>query len=223
MKILLFILGVCCSVGYIRADGPGFTRVEFTIDLKKGKAVKGIADVYDFEQYKDSLNNSEFMMRVMTWQSGEDRPDSLLFYTHTFYYTYARQEGTDVTNYTSCQLVGEKGVPFSAIKKIRIDKYTPMACGGIVNTMKMADTTWANKKPLRVLTLNGYLCGFEVFIHETNPKVDAIIAELEARQSAFGENLETVDEEEYQVDNEFFDILHKLQGEKVVVLESCTC
>lgn len=230
MKILLFLFGLFLPTATLLADGPPTYRLSITVELVNGSARKGYYIQQDLRYEADSLTIEQYFEKVLSWEyRGSDGDDSVIFYKDILEYSYVWPgAGGDTVN--TFQLVNEVKIPYRSIKHIRVNSCVESGYGSIMNELKLSDTKWLKKPPAKHVNLNGYLCGFLVIVHQSDKEVEAILKELEALEKKY---LEDIDPEKegnngdkpmgYDIDNEFFEILYKLKGHKVVVIESCTC
>ena len=100
---------------------------------------------------------------------------------------------------------------------------------GIANELKLSDTTWMKRKPIKKVSFGGYLHSYQIFIHENSPQINAIIKQLEIKQKEI-DSTELQDENgdrDYRkgdkIDEELWKIIQKLNKLKVVIIAESSC
>ena len=104
----------------------------------------------------------------------------------------------------------------------------------ISSELQLSDFSWMRQESIESMGFDVCLCGHHLFIHAGSEKVESVIKELELKQeetdklwelyweSSEGTDKKIVWELLLEKDDEFWEILKKLKGEKVVVISACT-
>ncbi len=117
-----------------------------------------------------------------------------------------------------------------AIEIINKEKY--FYGTAIISNVHISDTTWLKESPKKEILIEGFICGYEIFIHKSSLEADSIINKMiEIRSRYLSEFEELTDENKNggyvgdDMDAELRIEINKLikLSLKIVVIESCMC
>lgn len=60
---------------------------------------------------------------------------------------------------------------------------------GISKVHNWEDRLWMNKNPIINISAGGYLCGHQIFIHETSPEIELLKKEIETLSVSFEQEI----------------------------------
>lgn len=228
-KTLIIIIAVIFSTS-LRAEYNGY-HIALSIENLKGQITKGYVYVASAYLNMDSLNNSEYLKRALdqSWKDWDKR-DSLTYFKERIKYEYTAVWDSSGPKKSIYYLTGKTVLSFKSIKSIKIEEMIHFGyTKGIANELKLSDTTWMKREPVRKVSFGGYLHSYQIFIHENSPQINAIIKQLEIKQKEF-DNTELDDENgdtDYKkgdkIDEEFWKIIQKLNKLKVVIIAESSC
>lgn len=227
MKKVLFMLFTILIMSSAKADYNGY-HISFTIEKSGGKLSKGFVYVASVYLNQDSLKSTNYLKKALdqSFKEGGER-DSLTYFAHRLKYEY-RSVGSPEDSKTSTYTLKDKAVvAFDEIVSIKIDQMIQYGyLVGISSDLKLSDTTWTKKDPVKNVSYSGYLCYHQLLVHVNSDKIEAILKRLEAKQKEIDE-LDFNTDDGYKIgdkiDEELWEIVSELVGEKVVVISECTC
>jgi len=214
--------------------------ISFKITTQKHQEV--IGHFYMAEHYfsPDSSTNQHAVLRILDahWDGIND---TLQFFNHRISYTYPSSDSID--SYLVYGLLDSASLLLSAVKSIEIlDMVDASYLVWLSGPRTIADTIWTQKPAEMRLNPIGYLCSYDIFIHEVTPTTYKIAAELAAMEVVYAEKeislrdeIENSDGEVHreaeeqlmmlieQLDEEIGKILEEYSGEKVVIVSFCSC
>ncbi|MGB0175936.1 MAG: hypothetical protein ACPF9D_02140 [Owenweeksia sp.] len=234
-KVLLAVLilsGFCARAEY---NGCFF---KLSVEKMDGTSFIGHLYMTDAIIKTDSLNNNDYLV----WNSGRGEfmpEDSIRFYKKRLSYIISLENQQD-TIYT---LLEPMALSKKEIRNIRVlDKIEQSYLYGLEILHESDDYAWLSKKPQTVLKTGGYLCDWEIFIHEESPQTNEVQgklrkyeAEAEAKLKKLSIELnssdgpyhrelqENINSLEERLDTDIPEILKGFKGEKVVILAFCSC
>jgi len=248
MKNILIFLVVFAFSSSLKADGASYYTVGFTIETTKGQIIKGYSwDVCDsylsedstfmpvyLKRLKDTATKSEYLKRVLTYKEWNEKEVDTLFYAkHRIGYEYSIEDDSAYKD-TIYTLIGDTSILLSSIKNIKIDtlifSHSSSYTSGVWGNLNLSDTTWMKKEPKRKIDAQIDLCYFRIFVHEESQYVNNVIKQIEANQKEYSdieENQMIDSNEKWNIQEvvvaQLYELLKKLKGRKVVILEGCSC
>lgn len=220
-KILTFIFLLALSLS-LRAEYDGY-YISFTIEQVNGKKQKGYVYMASAYLDMDSLHNTNYLKRALGGKDGDDQ-DSMTYFKHRIDYHYRNTWDSSISSkYTTYYLTGQKKMPFRLIKKITIDEMIDHTyLFGISTDLKLADTSWIKTEPVKILSYSGYLCSYQVMVHQQSKRLTEVLKRLDAKQKQLS-SMELDSENGDKADEEIGKLISELEGLKVVVITECTC
>ncbi len=235
----LFTIILLALFHFASAEYNGW-YVDFTLQTKNQEVIKGHAYIASAYFDVDSMKHDGYVTKRFCRLLNNGN-DTLIYSKNRISYTYSPFESYDVAViYT---LVNPDKIAFQDIARISIDTMIDYGyLSNIETSHTLADTIWMKSTPIQTVLANGYLCSWEIFIHEKTAQTEEILAELEKSQAIYNKILKNLeDEEPYNGSesyreaekrmNEFEDsideitaeILEKFHGQKVVIVSFCSC
>jgi len=214
--------------------------IDFTIETKNQEVIKGHGYIASAYFDKDSSNNDSYVTKRLMNLIGNGN-DTLIYFKDRITYTYTPYESYDVAEiYT---LVNNGKIAFNTIAYISIDTMIDYwYLSNIATSHALADTIWMKNAPAQTVVASGYLCSWEIFIHEETVQTKQILAELIKSQALYDKIIKNLeDEEDYNgseayreakermsefedsIDEITAEILSKFEGQKVVIISFCSC
>jgi hypothetical protein len=202
-----------------------------------------IAHTYKASAYldKDSLESSTYLIRHLNRVGFI--PDNPIFrYSKDLLeYTYVPILSTDTVKAYS--LLNERSMPLAEINSITIvDMIDYWYLQNIESGHSLNDTIWMKVPALESAYVDGYLCSYEVYLHEktattiavlkeitefnakNKSKIEAWEAEMKDAMGTYYQELELkIEDFQETLDEKASKIIAKLAGEKVVVISFCSC
>lgn len=218
-------------------------QIEFTIELNNGEKVIGynyLASVYQSDKtidYKEFLEkNYEIVLR----NQYNDSLGELTYFLNRIKYNYLDYNGDSRFIYT---LTDKKAIDKQQIKSFKIIELTSQSYAiGISTEHKWEDRFWMSKNPIEKISTAGYLCEFQIFIHETNSNIEQLKKKLEivaieldkeikeqqkilenSNGKSYHEAGDKIEELEGFIDIRISELLQEFNGMKVVIISMCTC
>ena len=228
-RILTIIIGFVFSYS-LRAEYNGY-HITFSIEKTNGQIVKGYVYVASAYLNTDSLNNAEYLIKALD-QSGKEwaKKDSLTYFKERIRYEYTAVWDSSGTKKSIYYLTGKTVISFKSIKNIKMEEMIDFGyTQEIANELKLSDTTWMKREPLRKVSFGGYLHSYQIFIHESSPKINEIIKQLEIKQKEIGNTQLQNDSggTDYRkadkIDDELWELIKKLNKLKVVIIAESSC
>lgn len=237
-KLIICILFLLLTV-HVKAEYNGWF-IKFKITTKSQKELVG--NVYIAQAYfeKDSINNSNYLIERFNTLDNQSE-DSLVYYKNLLSYKY-NQDG-DTNTYTQYGLLNQEMIAINEIKSIEVINMIDFwYLSGIGSSHTIADTIWMKKAPVESFSFGGYLCGWDIFVHEATKKTDRILLQLKEltenhtlKIDSLEKNLKYLNGNDYyqteekieslndSIDEKASEILKLFDGEKVVILNFCSC
>lgn len=228
-KSLIILIAVLFSTS-LRAEYNGY-HITILFENVKGQITKGYVYVAAAYLNMDSLSNSEYLKRALD-QSSKDwsKRDSLTYFKNRIKYEYSAVLDSSGAKNSIYYLTGKAVVSFKSIKSLKIEEMIDFSyTQGISNELKLSDTAWMKKEPMRKLSFGGYLNSYQIFIHENSSKIRAVIKQLEIKQKEIDkynlqyENDDTDHIKGDKIDEELWMIIQKLNKQKVVIIVESSC
>jgi len=228
-KTLIILIAVIFSTS-LRAEYNGY-HITISIENIKGQITKGYVYVASAYLNMDSLNNSEYLKKALdqSWKDWNKR-DSLTYFRDRIKYEYTAVWDSSGAKNSIYYLTGKTVLSFKSIKSIKIEEMIDFGyTQGIANELKLSDTTWMKREPLRKLSFEGYLHSYQIFIHENSAKINEIIKQLEIKQKEIDQtelqddNGDTDYRKGDKIDDELWGIIKKLNKLKVVIIAESSC
>lgn len=221
MRFLQFILLLVLLNLPAKAEYSGF-HFTFEIKINDGKILKAYSYVPEYYWNSDSLNNQQYLLRSLGYQTGIS-DDTFYFFNNRLTYTYQYPEDSTGERYQVYQMIDNAKLPKREIREIKIiDQFEFTYTLNIYNLLSSDDLKWMQKEPKKRVRYGVYLCDFLICVHEESNKVKnslRMLSELELKYKDEEDREE--DLEKHQ--EEFEEILKSLEGEKVVIVEGCSC
>ena len=218
LKVLLFflLLGLQAKAEY---SGFYFT---FEIITNDGKIIKAFSYVAEYYWNNESLNNQQYLLRSLGYQSGIS-DDTFYYFSNRLTYDYQNPEDSTGERYQVYQLIDQTKLHKREIREIKVvDQFEFTYTLNIYNQLDVSDLKWMQKEPKKRVRYGVYLCDFLICVHEESNKVKSalrLFSELEEKYKLDEENSDAL--EKYQ--EEFEKVLITLEGEKVVIVAGCGC
>jgi hypothetical protein len=193
-------------------------NISFTIETDYGK-VKGYAHISALYLNRDSLKNSEYLKLALS-NKNVDNTDSLTYFKNRIHYINKGcfESSLGDQNRPMYYLLDKEVIPLREIKKIEISNiFIDPNLGGILNELSLSDTIWIKNKPIRCVSLGGYLCSYKIFIYEESKIVNDVIKGARIINSK--DDLLDGDD----LDKKLYQEVVKIKGQKVVIVNECTC
>ena len=215
--------------------------ITFELETTAGERI--IGNVYRASAYfkRDSLANQNYVTKRLIQTDLNHKDSGFTYFQHLITYIYTPYEDSDTARiYT---LAGKQTIEESEILRITVLNLVDFGyLMGISNHLNIEDTIWMQKPPLKTYSADGYLCSWQIFVHEQSKNTEQILAELtesmneykskiaELQEILQGEENEAYREAEVKMvkleesrDEKTFEFLDKLDGEKVVIISFCSC
>ncbi len=190
---------------------------------------------------QDSIHKSTYLKKHLN-QAGHYR--QLPFFKYSpglLKYSYSTPE--DTTQYAAYTLIDQDSIPLAEIESIRIVEMIDFGyLLNIASGHQLSDTIWMKQPVVEMAFIGGYLCTFDVYVHENSSTVKQVFKEMDAfnkkNEKEFNdleeeleylngkerEDLEQkIDDYQEELDEKASAILEKLNGEKVVIISFCSC
>ena len=239
MKIILSIFLLSAS-HFALAEYNGWF-LKLAIETTKGEVI--IGHVYRASAYfnEDSLSNERYVTRSMSHYFLQGDEPRMVYYENLVKYDYVPEGGTET--YSVYTLIGEKSILVSDIKNIKILNHIDFSyLVNVASAHALRDTIWMKTPPVAKYIVDGYLCSWQLFVHEESANTKQVLAELKAFNNKNQQQLKKLEEEldyangdyyreieakietlEEGLDEAASDILAKLNGERVVIISFCSC
>ena len=182
---------------------------EFLIETREGRIIHGYVILSNLPVSMDSLNSENRLLKDMSngWL------DSVTYYTDRLAYYYVEEGDGELRH--EYLLLGKQRFPLNRIRHIKLIAWERGSyLNGIRSDLKKQDEVWMREKPLRSVHYYGAYCDFLIFIHKESPKTDQLLAELKVLTDAAAVSGDPGDYEA---------VLKKFNGQKVVIITTCTC
>lgn len=207
--ILIFVLLIPF---YTKAE---YDKWNFKIAIKtfEGKELVGYG-VTVIELNTDSLGNSNYLIKTLT-----EGQDSLLIYRNRIAYNNTSDKAPMHT--TEYVLLNRIAISSKSIKSMKISDWDrgSTLCG-IDNEITLSDRSWMNKKPIEIVHVFAHSCEYDIFIHEKNSKLDALVQEFKKVAKKYEKSEDPINVDEIRAHQK---LIKKMKGLKVVVISFCTC
>jgi len=227
MKTTFIFLTFCFLSLLAKADCYTNYELKITIETIDGKTHMGYANVSSCYFKIDSLENAEYVKtrliqdsKNFVWE--KPRTEEIFWYFQDrLEYEYRIWDEYKDLN-TLYYLLNPNSIPEKDIKSIKIDSLIyKSAFMLITNGLQLQDSVWMKKEPIKRIGIGGYLCGHRVFIHISSKEIDNIVEEIEMK----AKEIEKIDIDETNgdaIDKEVWEIVKKLNGQKVVIVSECS-
>jgi hypothetical protein len=237
-QFLVTILLLACHFAAAEYNGWYIT---FKITTTANQEITG--HTYKASAYldEDSLESSTYLIRHLN-RVGLTPDDPVFRYSKDLLeYTYVPILATETAKAYS--LLNERSIPLAEIKRIVIiDMIDFGYLLNIAGNHSLVDTIWMKTPALESAYVDGYLCSYEVYVHEQSEntiavlremsefnaknkgKIEAWEAEMKDAMGAYYQELEQkINDFQESLDEKASKIMAKLAGEKVVIISFCSC
>lgn len=236
-KTAFTLILFCLSYSAFAEYNGWFLKIEIT--TANNEVI--IGHIYRASAYfeEDSLSDEHYTTKALTRSFTED--EHFVYFKTLYKYEYVPLGGLEPTHIYA--LLNEQGIATTEIKNISVlDRIDFSYLENIASGHKLSDTLWMKEPPVVKAIADGYLCSWQVFVHEQSANTQKVLAELAVYQTknaqqfkkleeeleyANGEHyreIETkIDELQESLDEMASDILAQLDGEKVVIISFCSC
>lgn len=235
-KVLLALLVVFVFSATLKAEYGGIT-LKYEVSLCNGTDVTAYARYPSYFINGDSLGSKHFIIKRLM-NTGHD---SVQLFGDLIYYDFELWQNLQ----TQHSLLNPFYIKLADIESIQVlsqIKFSYMLSIG--TNHKLADTLWMKKPVVDTLSGVGYLCLWNIYVHERNEDVDRILTEFVKAQETVkrlrrevNAAYNTGDPMEYDtpnqalkdyldtndLDKELGKILSKLDDYKVVIIQECSC
>lgn len=237
-KAILIILVFIAAIKTVKAEYGG-VYVKYELSLKSEEKKIGYREYSGYTEEFDTLIKDGFMPLSFLF----DNQDSVRLYADMITYKYnwwysenpMMQRGVAKPFYVATNQI---------VSVIVLKMYSFSYMMGFGTSHSLADSVWMKTPVVDTASANGYLCYWQIFVHEHNPEVNAIIKRLidiqwplkalekewrKVRKSqGFGYDLDRINEKIDDIRNDDFDeklskIIGELNDYKVVVIQECSC
>jgi hypothetical protein len=237
-RAILIILVLSAAFKTAKAEYGG-VYIKYELSLKSGEKKIGYRAHSGYEEEFDTLIKDGFMPLSFLFSD----QDSVRFYADMITYEYNWWFGED-------KMI-QRGIvrpiylltnEIVSAKVLKMYGFSYMM--GFGTSHSLADSVWMKTPVVDTTSASGYLCYWQIFVHEHNAEVDAIIKRLndiqrplkalekewrQVRKSqGFGYELDRINEKIDAIRNDDFDeklskIIGELNDYKVVVIQECSC
>ena len=193
-----------------------YYHIDLSIETSQG-VYEGYAFVSTFDLNRDSLHNSAYLKNALRGDFGNG--DSLIYFNNRIRYEIGMCYEDAIIDQKEklYYLLNRIAIPLNKINKIKIKNiFVESSLEGIANTLTLKDTSWMNKKPIRCIGFGGYLCSFNLYIYEESKLTSDIIKRANAIMLKYKDD-------EDEIDKKLGEEIRKLDGQKVIVIQGCTC
>jgi hypothetical protein len=168
----------------------------------------------------DSLENTNYLFNRIDQGFEITHPDdSFSYFKNRINYSNEDYNSDNKLFYLLDPVIIEsKNIKSISIKSM--DNQSTMI--GFSNILSLSDTTWIMTNPIEKHSYSGYLCHYEIFVHEKTKKNEEIITRLELYLKEI-ENIKNDNELDTYIDEKILKILEELNGQKVIVISQCSC
>ncbi len=217
MKKTLIVLTILSLSAGVKAQYYYGYYIKFDAETIHGETKTGFVYLAAHYLNNDSLNNTDYLKKALSQRAIEwHKRDSLVYYKERIKYDYIPVDDSLGSKSTIYRLNNEQAIANNEIQAIKIrDMIEQSYFIQISNPLSAADTVWASKRPLRSYSFTGFVCYFQIFVHENSQNTNRIIKQLQEKQHKANE----IDPNE--IDEAFLNIIEELYGEKVVVVTEC--
>ncbi len=237
IKKLLFIFLLFNGHNALAEYNGWYLKLEITTTSNE----EIIGYVYRASAYlkEDSLNNESYVTRTLTQPLN---PSEYMVY-HEMLYRYEYTPVGAQEPYHNYALLGERSITTTEIRSIKIlNRIDFSYLENVANVYLPSDTLWMNTLPVAKTMADGYLCSWQVFVHEETANTKKVLAELKAYSIKNEQQFKQLDEELENANGEYYreieakiedlqdrldgiasKILAKFEGEKVVIISFCSC
>ena len=180
----------------------------------------------------DSLRNTEHLKRAFARSSydGDNEYTTLTYFQNRMIYQYQRSFDSDFSleeKIPIYYLLNKVKISLEDIKWIEILELKRDASFiQISSELQLSDNAWIGQTPVKQVEFSsnwGFICSHQIFIHENSENIDDVIRKLELKQKELDEKEDRdIRDNTEEIDGEIWEIIKKLQGEKVVVISECT-
>ncbi len=236
--LILFLLLVLFKG---RAEYNGY-HLKFSIETIEGQIIDGYNYIAAAYFDLDSARNSDYLVKRFSSPMFIHPPHgSVYFFKNRLRYDY--QQGDDLEIYHIYGVLDSSSIPNRRVKSITlISVINQNYLTSIFNKLSIKDTIWMKFKPKEYKRYVGYLCDYTVFIHQKTKVTEEADIELQALLANYQAKIEELEEEmkfangqertdlkkqiddlSNEIDEQLAEIISKLNGQKVVILGTCTC
>lgn len=234
---LTLLLAICSLT--LRAEYQSW-YITFKAVTLQNDTITGYVSVPTEYFEEDSITYSGYLLR--SFDRMDYNPDgNFTFARHLVAYRFKYPEAEETS--VAYTLVDTDYLQVSDIKHLEIvNRFNYTYLIGVANINRVADTIWAFTPTLYQEQVGGYLCDWNIFVHQTSKKVEDVLAKLKKKDAAMRrleeeyealrergvseaqeEAEKALNEREESIDEELGTLLKELEGEKVVIVSFCSC
>tara|TARA_Y100000782_G_scaffold111451_1_gene139588 strand:+ start:3171 stop:3893 length:723 start_codon:yes stop_codon:yes gene_type:complete len=240
MKKLIFLFLCFISLSTTALAEYNGWFIQFKLVTKDQQHLTGHIYVASAYIDLDSLQYTDYVAQKFD-RLDYNYNDTIRFFKHRIAYHYTPYMSQDTaTIYT---LTEEQFVAVDQVESITIEEKISFGyLMDIATEHAYADRKWMQQPPVQTAHDGGYLCDWQIFIHERNAQTDAILKELETLDKKLKAEMQELEEIlNYEGRDDYFEaqekaqalensideqkqkILEKFQGQKVVIVAFCSC
>ena len=240
MKKTFLILTLWLLANNVFAEYNGWY---FTLEITTTNGDKITGYTYKATAYfdLDSLENSPYLIKRLNHLDRDLDQPVFTFFQHLLTYTYALPG--DTSRFKAYTMLDTHSVPLAEVEHIAVVGMIDFwYLVNIDSPHKISDTLWMNQPPVETFIADGYMCSWDVFVHEKTMQTDRVLKELNAFNNKNAKQLAEWEKEleyagsEYReeikqkiedlqesLDEKASKLLLKFDGEKVVIISFCSC
>ncbi|MFY0675313.1 MAG: hypothetical protein JXQ87_18095 [Bacteroidia bacterium] len=237
-KVILIILALFALTKFTKAEYGG-VYIKYELSLKSGEKKSCYREYSGYKEEFDILIEDGLMPLSFLFSD----QDSVRFYKDMLKYKYHWW-------YSESAMI-QRGItnPFylktAKIESAKVlDMYSFSYMMGFGTSHSLADSVWMNQPVVDTASAGGYLCFWQIFVHEHNVEVERLLDQLREIQQplkdlikesnqirkkyGFGYEYDEVNRKIDSIQNsnledQISEIIGELNRFKVVVIEECSC
>lgn len=222
MKYLLLLIFISSITSALKGEYLSYS-IKFEIIDVRGQSILAYTSVDAQYIDTDSLQNTLYLRQALDLNYQHlDKRDTLIYFRErvTYYYRYVGDSaGTlqKIYQLNHCHGIAERDIQSIRILTMEEDKIYE----AIASPLSASDTLWSDKPPLEAYAFGAYLCIHYVYVHAFSDNVRKVLILLKNKQDQI-RDIRITSENGDQLDQEFWQIIPQLYGEKVVIITECT-
>lgn len=186
-----------------------YIKLRLTLSNGQGEIAYMSIPEYAFDQ--DSMSDDKIKEEVLAWQTYKDTVrlfQEEISFNYTPYWDDSRS--IEVRTHSKLKLYN-----FNQISRVEVQAvHYQSAAISLANPLKPSDRKWMQEKPIKMDTTFSYSCDFQIFQFESNSIIDDFIKQFKKKARAT---------DDFEPQQELFEMMRKLKGRKIVIVSVCTC